>query len=251
MTDAQLPSVDDLAQLVQARAREQLPAAQLGIAIELGRELRDTGDALIERFVAEARAAELSWAEIGQLFGTSKQAAQKRYGAAAAGESSWPGRFAPAAQHALDEAAEQARRLGHNYVGTEHALLGLLAAKDGLAAHVLGELGVTPERILAQECLAAVREPRPYDSLGVQPRLKQAIEHSRRIAEGLGHRVTNTEHLLAGILAVPDALAVEVLRRLRVSADDVRAALARRLETDAQRLVVTRRRRRRLLARTG
>ena len=60
MSDARLPSVDDLAELVQARGREQLPAARLGIAIELGRELSDTGDALIERFVAEARAAELS-----------------------------------------------------------------------------------------------------------------------------------------------------------------------------------------------
>src|SRR5215207_6284045 len=249
MSDARLPSVDDLAELVQARAREQLPAARLGIAIGLGRELSDTGDALIERFVAEARASELSWAEIGQMFGTSKQAAQKRYGAAAADAGSWPGRFAPPAQHALDAAAEQARGLGHNYVGTEHALLGLLAAQDRLAAHVLGELGVTRQRILAQECLAAVRDPRPYDALGVQPRLKQAIEHSRRIAEGLGHRVTNTEHLLAGILAVPDALAVEVLRCLSVSADDVRAALARRLGIDAQRLAVTHRRRRRLLAR--
>src|SRR5215217_4453608 len=113
MSNPQLPSVDELAELVRARTRDQLPAARLGIAIELGRELSDTGDALIERFVAEARAAELSWTEIGRLFGTSKQAAQKRFGAAAA----WPGRWAPAAHHALNHAGEQARELGHNYVG--------------------------------------------------------------------------------------------------------------------------------------
>jgi hypothetical protein len=249
MSGRRLPSVDELAELV--RAREQLPATRLRFAIGLGRELSETGDALIERFVAEARAAELTWTEIGQLFGTSKQAAQKRFGAAAAEEGRWPGRWAPAARHALDQAGEQARELGHNYVGTEHALLGLLAAADGLAAHVLADLGVTRDRILVQECVAAMGEPRPYDALGVQPRLKQAIEHSQRIAAGLGHRVTNTEHLLAGILAVPDALAVELLKRLGVSADDVRAALARRLEIDAQRLVVARRRRRRLLAKTG
>src|SRR5918995_1784768 len=121
MRDDDVVSLDELTGLV--RGREAQPPARLRLAIALGRELSETGDALIERFVAEARAAELSWTEIGQAFGTSKQAAQKRYGAAAAGESSWPGRFAPAAQHALDEAAEQARRLGHNYVGTEHALL--------------------------------------------------------------------------------------------------------------------------------
>ena len=252
MTDPRLPSVDELAELVRARASDQLPATRLRIAIELGRELSDTGDGLIERFVAEARAAELSWTEIGQLFGTSKQAAQQRYGAAASEPGRWPGRWAPPAHHALNHAGEQARELGHNYVGTEHALLGLLAAKDGLAAHVLADLGVTRERILAQECVAASGPPRPYDPLGVQPRLKQAIEHSQRIADGLEHRVTNTEHLLAGILAVPDALAVEILKRLGVSADDVREALGRRLDIDAQRLVVvTRRRRRRLLAKTS
>src|SRR5215208_1213398 len=238
MSDPRMPSVDELAEVVQARTRDEPPAARLRIAIELGRELSETGDALIERFVAEARAAELSWTEIGQLFGTSKQAAQRRYGSAAAEPGRWPGRWAPAAEHVLNQAGEQARELGHNYVGTEHALLGLVAAEDGLAAHVLADLGVTRERTLAQECLAGPREPRPYDPLGVQPRLKEAIEHSWLIAEGLGHRVTNTEHLLAGILAVPDALAVEVLRRLGVSADDVRAALARRLEIDAQRLDV-------------
>jgi hypothetical protein len=252
MGDPQLPSVDELAELVRARTRDQLPAARLRIAIELGRELNYTGDALIERFVAEARAAELSWTEIGQLFGTSKQAAQKRFAAAAAEQCHWPGRWAPAAHHALDQASEQARELGHNYVGTEHALLGLVSAEDGLAAHALVDLGVTRERILAQECVAASGPPRPYDPLGVQPRLKQAIEHSHRIADGLGHRVTNTEHLLAGILAVPDALAVELLKRLGVSAEDVRAELARRLDIDVERLVVkTRRRRRRLLAKTS
>jgi hypothetical protein len=71
-----------------------------------------------------------------------------------------------------------------------------------------------------------------------------------RIAEALGHGATNTEHLLAGLVAVPDALAVEILLRLDVSADDVRDALARRLDIDVQRLVVARRRRRRLLVKS-
>jgi hypothetical protein len=236
---------------VQARAHEQSPAGRLRAAVEVGTDLNDAADALIERLVGEARAAGLSWTQIGQLFGTSKQAAQKRYGPSTAGEPGrWPGRWAPAARHALDEAGEQARRLGHNYVGTEHVLLGLTVATDGLAAHVLDDLAVTRERILAEDCVAPHPEPRAYDSLGVLPRLKQAIEHAGRIAEALGHRVTNTEHLLAGIVAVPDALAVEILRRLGVSSDDVRDALARRLDVDVERLLITRRRRRRLLAKT-
>jgi Clp amino terminal domain, pathogenicity island component len=245
-------SVEDLVQLARARAAEQSPAARLRAAIELGGELTHAADALIERLVDEARAAGLSWTEIGQVFGTSKQAAQKRYGVTASQEpGQWPGRWAPAARDALEQASDQARQLGHNYVGTEHVLLGLALSRDGLAAHVLDDLGVTPERILAQDCIRAAGEPRPYDALGVLPRLKQAIEFSRRIAEGLGHRVANTEHLLAGIIAVPDALALEILKRLRVGADDVRDALARRLDIDAQSLVVKRRRRRRPLAKTS
>jgi Clp amino terminal domain, pathogenicity island component len=252
MLEGDAPSVDDLAEVVRARGHDQPPAARLRIAIELGRELTDAADELIERFVAEARATGLSWTEIGQLFGTSKQAAQKRYGATTVREvGQWPGCWAPAAQHALDQASEEARELGHNYVGTEHALLGLVAAKDGLAAHVLDALGVTRERILTQDCVGPSGQARPYDCLGVQPRLKQAFEHSRRIAEQLGHRVANTEHLLAGVLAVPDALAVEILNRVGVSADDVREALARRLGVDVQRLSVARRRRQRLLAKRG
>ncbi|MEN3281636.1 MAG: ATP-dependent Clp protease ATP-binding subunit ClpC [Solirubrobacteraceae bacterium] len=252
MTSGRPPSVDDLADLVRVQASEQSPPVRLRAAIELGRELAEATDELIERFVAEARAAGLSWTEIGQLFGTSKQAAQKRYGATTAEDAGgWPGRWAPAARHALEQANEQARNLGHNYIGTEHVLLGLVAAADGLAAHVLSDLGVTRERILTQECVAASGQPRPYECLGVQPRLKQALEHSRRIADRLGHRVANTEHLLAGLVAVPDALAVEILKRLGVSVDDVREALARRLDVEVQLLSVGRRRRRHALAKLG
>jgi hypothetical protein len=236
-----LPSVDELADLVSERAPEPVAAARLHAAIELGRDLTDTGDALIERFVSEARAADLSWTEIGQLFGTSKQAAQKRYGAATATDGRWPGRWTPAAHDALNGAGELARELGHDAVGTEHALVALLAT-DGAAAHVLADLGITRSRVLAR--LPGPRGRGLDDCVGVMPRFKQALEHSRRIADGLGHRVAGTEHLLAGILAVPDALAVEILDTLGVSADDARATLAERLQVDARRLRAPRRRRR-------
>jgi hypothetical protein len=243
-----LPGIDELVGMVEADASEA-PADRLRRAIELGRALSQTGDALIERFVADARRAGLSWTEIGTLFGTSKQAAQKRYGAAATEPGAWPGRWTPSAQHALNHAGEQARELGHNYVGTEHALLGLLAARDGLAAHVLADLGVTRQDILSE--LPGPCEPRPYECLGVMPRLKRSLEHARRVAGRLGYQVAGTEHLLAGILLVPDALAVEILECRGVSVDNARAAIAERLDVDPEQLVVVGpRRRRRLLSRT-
>jgi hypothetical protein len=239
-----VPRVDELAQLV--RQAGDAPVARARAAIELGRELADAGDALIERFVAEARAAGVSWTEIGALFGTSKQAAQKRYGATGAAPGEWPGRWTPAARRALEHAAAHARELGHDYVGTEHALLGLLAAGDGHAAQVLAALGITREAWLA---MAAPREPRPYGALALMPRFKQALEHARRLADRLGCEDAGTEHLLAGIVSVPDALAVEMLARHGVTAADVRAGLARQLEIEPDELVI-RPPRRRLLAKS-
>lgn len=246
MSKPGLPSVDELA--ARVRGRERQPAERLRLAIALGRELSDTGDALIERFVGEARAAELSWTEIGHSFGTSKQAAQKRYGATAADVVDWASREAPTAQQVLEHAGQHARELGHNYVGTEHALYAL-AGRDDVAAQVLADLGITSEGLLSQ--LGPVTDPRPYENLCVMPRLKQALENARRIAEGLGNGAPGTEHVLAGLLTVPDSMAVRMLECLGVSAGELRAALAKRLGIEASALAVARRRRRRLLAKTG
>jgi hypothetical protein len=251
MHEDRLPAIDELAAIVEARAAEESPATRLRLAIDVGRELTDLGDVLIGRFVAQARDAGLSWTEIGQLFGTSKQAAQQRYGTALADRGGWPGRWTPTARSALDRAAAEARELGHDYVGTEHALLALVSAGRGITAEVLDDLGVTRERMLATTCM----KPSPgtasgQDCVPVMPRYKQALEHSRRIADGLEARTAGTEHLLAGIVAVRDSMAVEILRRLKVGADDIVSALADRLDVEPQRLGAPRRRRRRILAGT-
>jgi hypothetical protein len=244
-----LPTIEGLAAVVAARAGEPSPATRLGAAIELGRELTDLGDALIGRFVAEARTAGLSWTEIGRMFGTSKQAVQQRYGAATGEPGDWPGRWTPNVRRALDEAGHEARALGHDYIGTEHVLLALVDAENGLAATVLRDLGVERDRILSTSCMSpGSGRPAPQECLPLMPRLKQALEHSRRIADGLEARLADSEHLLAGIVAVPDSMAVEILRRLRVSAADVQTALAERMHVAPQRLGAVRRRRRRLLA---
>jgi hypothetical protein len=234
-------SVDELAALVEQH--EPLPAGRLRAAIELA----DLSDALIGRYVDEARAAGLSWTQIGQAFGTSKQAVQQRYGAAADAPGQWPGRWTPAAREALTRAGAEAERLRHGHLGTEHALLALAGAEGGVAAEVLRELGVTRERMLATRCLAP-GDVEARECVAVMPRFKQACERSRRIADGLDARLADTEHVLAGVVAVSDSMAVEILRRLGVSAADVRAALARRLDVDPERLGAPRRRRRRLLA---
>jgi Clp amino terminal domain, pathogenicity island component len=248
MESARLPAMDELVALVESHAADQ-PHAQLEVAIAVGRELTETGDALIGRFVMQARAAGLSWTDVGQLFGTTKQAVQQRYGAALTGPGAWPGRWSPAAREALDRVGEEARELGHDYVGTEHALVALVGTEGSIAADVLSDLGVSRERILATSCMQPrPHKPEPPECMPVMPRLKQALEHSRRIADGLAAPVADTEHLLAGILAVPDSMAVEILRRVKASPEAVRIALAERLGVAPEQLGARRRRRRRLLA---
>jgi Clp amino terminal domain, pathogenicity island component len=249
MDEPRLPAIDELVALVEARAAGQPPSSRLRVAIDVGRNLTDLGDILIGRFVAQAREAGLSWTEIGQLFGTSKQAVHQRYGTASTESGAWPGRWTATARSVLDQAAVEARALGHGHVGTEHALLALASVEHGVAAEILADLGVTRERMLATTCMEARPDSQPpQDCLPMMPRYKQALEHSRRIADGLEVRDADTEHLLAGVVAVSDSMAVEILRRLKVSADDVRGALAERLNVEPQRLGGPRRRRRRLLA---
>jgi sugar phosphate isomerase/epimerase len=247
MTD--VPSGDALASFVTESASDDSPVERLRRAVDVSRRLTERADELVERFVSEARTAGVSWAEIGEAFGTSKQAAQKRYGAVGATLGLWPAHVADAARRAMQRAVEAASELGSNYVGTEHALVGLIETESGLAAHALADLGVTREAVLGQ--LPPVGEPRPYDALGVMPRLKRALELAGDIAARLGHRQVNTEHLLAAIVQVPDAYAVCILDKLGAGARDVRAALAARLSVDEELLVAQRRRRRRRLGRAA
>ena len=235
MPPDRLPGIDELAALVAQRAGDEAAAARLRVAIAVGRDLSDLSDALIDRFVAEARAGGMSWAQISHVFGD---------------VACRPGRWTNAANDVLDRAGEEARALGHGYIGTEHALLALVTTPDGLAGEVLRELGVSRGAMLATSCM----QPRPHEAaptgcMSVMPRLKQALEHSRHIADGLGVQPAGTEHVLAGIVAVPDSMAVEILRRLGVSADGVRAALADRLDVDPQRLRERSRRRASLIRR--
>jgi Clp amino terminal domain, pathogenicity island component len=247
MTD--VPSPDALAGLVAESASDDSPAERLRRAVDVSRRLTERADELVERFVSEARAAGVSWAEIGEAFGTSKQAAQKRYAAVGATLGLWPAHLADSARRAMQRAVEAASELGNNYVGTEHALVGLVETESGLAAHALTDLGVTREGVLRQ--LPPLGEPRPYDALGVMPRVKRALELAGDIAARLGHRQINTEHLLAAIVQVPDAYAVCLLDKLGVGAKDVYAGLAARMSVDAELLVAQRRRRRRRLGRTA
>jgi ATP-dependent Clp protease ATP-binding subunit ClpC len=139
-------------------------------------------------------------------------------------------RFSKRARKVLTMAQEEAQRLNHNYIGTEHLLLGLVKEEHGVAAKVLRELGVDPAQVVRAVEKAVGRETRPpYGKPALAPRTKRVIELSVEEARLMGHQYIGTEHLLLGLVREGEGIAVNVLRSLGVSLDKVRTQTARSL----------------------
>jgi prophage maintenance system killer protein len=137
-------------------------------------------------------------------------------------------RFNDQARQAIVLAHEEARTLNHNYIGTEHILLGLLHEGDGIAAHALQALGIS---------LAAVRQrvaeiighgkERPSGHIPFTPRAKKAIQLSRQEAADLGSDHIATEHILLGLIREGSGVAAQVLTRLGADPGGLREQVGR------------------------
>ncbi len=133
------------------------------------------------------------------------------------------GTFTERARKVVVLAQEEARALGHNYVGTEHLLLGLLREEEGLAARVLEGLDVTLEEARAQ----VVRIVGRGDEVGegqipFTPRAKTVLELSLREAMGLGHNYIGTEHILLGLVRENEGVGAEILRDFDADPETIR-----------------------------
>jgi ATP-dependent Clp protease ATP-binding subunit ClpC len=135
-------------------------------------------------------------------------------------------KFTKRARRVLTYAQEEATRLNHNYIGTEHLLLGLIREEEGLAAKVLRDLGVNQDR--ARQVIEDIvgRGNAPVGArLNLTPRTKRVIELAVDEARRLGHRYIGTEHLLLGLVREGDGIALNVLKSLNISPDTVRSQL--------------------------
>lgn len=136
-------------------------------------------------------------------------------------------KFTDKARKVLVLAQEEARGLHQPYVGTEHVLLALLKEEDGLAAQALERLGVHYEATVAAiRRIVTIDESTDVSGhLSFTPRVKRVLENSLREAMQMGQSYISTEHLLLGIVRENEGTAIEVLERMGVSGDDLRAAL--------------------------
>ncbi len=126
------------------------------------------------------------------------------------------GRFTEKAQRAIVLAQEEAKLLNHNYVGTEHILLGLIAEDTGVAAVAMKEMGVSTEKAREEVEKAVGKGTEAPEMLGFTPRTKRIFELSFMQARNLGHNYVGTEHILLGLLAEGEGVAVLLLKRLGV-----------------------------------
>jgi Clp amino terminal domain, pathogenicity island component len=132
-------------------------------------------------------------------------------------------RFTDRARRVVVLAQEEARMLHHNYVGTEHILLGLSHEGEGVAAKALESLGISLEAVRAQiEEIIGQGEQIPSGHIPFTPRAKKVMELSLREALQLGHDYIGTEHILLGLIREGDGVAAQVLIRLGADLNRVR-----------------------------
>lgn len=240
-----LPQLEDLVAIAAAHSNSVDPLDRLAAAAQLRDALDERAEAVLDHFVDEARQAGCSWSEVGSALGVSKQAAQQRHTATdsiarrllsriAAPRSESGGfrsgglfrRFTSAARGAIVRAQSEAKVLGHAYIGTEHLLLGLLSEDTGLAARTLKSLHISRDDV-RNDVIAIVGSggdcssaPAPFT-----PRAKKALELALRESVRLKHNYVGTEHILLGLMRVPQGLAARILDERGSDEDRVRTAL--------------------------
>jgi hypothetical protein len=140
-------------------------------------------------------------------------------------------RFTERGRQVVVLAQDEARALRHNYIGTEHLLLGLLREEEGLAARVLESLDITVEEVRAQvaRIVGEGDEPLVAGQIPFTPRAKKVLELALREALSLGHPYLGTEHLLLGLIRENKGVAARILLDFDADADKIRNEVMRAL----------------------
>ena len=134
-------------------------------------------------------------------------------------------RFTDDAQRVLSFAQEAALELGHDYVGTEHVLIGLTKVKNGVAAKALEELDIVTEDIFEAVEEQVGRGNKKATSIYMTPRVKHVLELAVQVANRMNHNYVGTEHILLGLLSDGGGVAVGILRAMNIRTDDIVEAI--------------------------
>jgi hypothetical protein len=212
--DVDLAGSDALAKVTEAQQR--------------ARTLSGIGDQLIDHFVSKARESGASWSQLGDALGVSKQAAQQRW---VPGNPANFGRFTERARHVVVLAQERARELRHGQVDTEHLLLGLIAEEGGVGGRVV--IAAAGSQEAAEQTVRAALTPgseNPPTHIPFTEHNKAVLQATLSEALGLGHNYIGTEHILLGLLKVPEGRAAQLLTQMGLTYQEAHAQVTRILE---------------------
>lgn len=236
-------AMDDLVQGVEHEVASGTALDHLQAAMDLADQANALADSLVGHFVEAARSEGWSWAQIGSVLGVSKQAAQQRFvtppipgprpGPGPArrserrrGRRGFLSRFTTAAREVITASQEEARRLGHDEVGTGHFVLTLLHDAEAPSVRALRALAVDVETVRARvlEVIGGV-EGASITAPPLAPQTKKALELA--LQEGLRspEKKVAPEHILLGVLAEGEDVGARVLTDLGATLDSVRHAL--------------------------
>jgi len=140
--------------------------------------------------------------------------------------------FTPRAQQVLALARKEADRFNHNYVGTEHILLGLIKLGQGVAVNVLHKLGLDLEtvRMQVEQQVGSGPETKMVGNIPYTPRVKKVLALASKEAKALNHSYVGTEHILLGLLREGEGVAAQVLRNLDINLDKARNEILKELD---------------------
>lgn len=255
------PSFEDLQRAVQEGAEALGHLDRLRRAVEIAGRLSEMSDLLVDSFVQTAREAGHTWAEIGGVLGVTKQAAQQRFISGSAEERrkvaavaalkgdleglqralGLPGldRFSEDARRAVASAREQAKKLGHSLVGSQHLLLGVMDRPHWVSAVAMAGMGFSREAIRRKVKRASTTSERTAGAAGeirFSSRAKTALALAMREALRMGENRIGPEHMLVALLRDVEGSAATILDHLGVDPAELRRAVrkeaARRHEGD-------------------
>ncbi|WP_267595964.1 Clp protease N-terminal domain-containing protein [Carbonactinospora thermoautotrophica] len=193
---------------------------RLTTAAEIAARLQTLGDDLITEFVEHARFAGRSWAEIGAALGVTRQAAQQRFRAPFTQYER--DRFSDELQRAMTAIKQQAVQRRHNYIGTEHVLLGLLA-EPNTATELLESLGADPAQVrTALDDRLPLGASQAAERIAWTPYARKVLALAEETATARGVPAIGCDHVLIGILRLGRGLAADILAAVGVTATSVK-----------------------------
>src|SRR3979411_3326272 len=140
--------------------------------------------------------------------------------------------FTPRAPHVLGLARKEADRFNHNYVGTEHLLLGLIKLGQGVAVNVLQKMGLDLEtvRMEVEKQVGSGPETKMVGNIPYTPRVKKVLALAGKEAKALNHSYVGTEHILLGLLREGEGVAARVLKSLEIDIERTRNEILKELD---------------------